>query len=163
MFVFCLLAYCLFSLSTFLFEAGEVAFYLRETREQFRVKGRLQVISASETNENFIEARNHQWKQISPASRASFATSHIPGFEISVEDESGPALTTGKQSGEVEEIDFIHEAVEDFCLVLLWPSRVDHLELKGGQRRHVHTLVEEHRTYSGQAAASAWRTIAVHP
>lgn len=144
---------------------GEVAFYLRETREQFRVKGRLQVVGASETDQKLIKARNHQWKQISPASQASFATNLIPGLEISDEqrDAAPAAAAPGKRhGGHTETLAEFPEPVDDFCLVLLWPHRVDHLVLKGAQHRHTHTLVKQCEDGS-EAAAPVWRTNAVNP
>lgn len=43
--------------------------------------------------------------------------------------------------GDREPLEAIAEPAEEFCLVLLWPHRVDHLELRDGQRRHVHRVV----------------------
>ncbi|CAN0062383.1 unnamed protein product [Scytosiphon promiscuus] len=79
--------------------AGEVCFYLKKTREQFRVKGRLQVVTADEDNEVLAKARLHQWTQISPASQASFATSLIPGLEISHEQETHSSPDGGDSAG----------------------------------------------------------------
>lgn len=165
--------------------AGEVVFYLSKTREQFRVKGRLQVIGASETDEKLAKARKHQWTQISPSSQASFATSLIPGEEIPEEHERGAADVEKGKSGEGEgncdaQQQPPKDPVDEFCLVLLWPYLVDHLVLKDGQRRHVHTLVgdcdgggvplRKDGTDGGQEGwesdvkrALEWRTVAVNP
>eukprot|EP00903_Cladosiphon_okamuranus_P011488 g10820.t1 len=70
--------------------AGEVCFYLKKTREQFRVRGRLQVVGVEESNEVLAKARRRQWTQISPASQESFATSLIPGLEILAQGQSPP-------------------------------------------------------------------------
>ncbi|CAM9662989.1 unnamed protein product, partial [Hapterophycus canaliculatus] len=141
--------------------AGEVCFYLKKTREQFRVKGRLQVVSAEEDDEVLAKARLHQWTQISPASQASFATSLIPGLEIPSESEtqasadgSGdgatkrerPTRRRGGSSG--SDRDTAREGEQrsmapvsdDFCLVLLWPNFVDHLRLGDGQTRNLHKI-----------------------
>lgn len=139
---------------------GEVVFYLRKTREQFRIKGRLIVVSASESDEQLIKARNQQWKQISPASKASFATSHIPGLELSAQENSDATSTTDEQKGRGEEIEVVDipDTVENFSLVLLWPYNVDHLVLKDGQHRYVHSLVKEH-----DEIFPVWKTVAVNP
>ncbi|CAM9430310.1 unnamed protein product, partial [Sphacelaria rigidula] len=146
---------------------GEVAFYLRETREQFRVKGRLQVVSVSEVDPKLIKARNHQWTQISPASRASFASNLIPGLEIADEEQQQGDAAPAAAEQDIQETKVssdVAEPADDFCLVLLWPSQVDHLVLKGGQTRHSHTLVEgQHGDSSSEAQASFWRTAAVNP
>lgn len=143
-----------------LYKVGEVVFYLRKTREQFRIKGRLIVVSASESDEQLIKARNQQWKQISPASKASFATSHIPGLELSAQENSDATSTTDEQKGRGEEIEVVDipDTVENFSLVLLWPYNVDHLVLKDGQHRYVHSLVKEH-----DEIFPVWKTVAVNP
>ena len=129
--------------------AGEVCFYLTKTREQFRVKGRLEVVAAGESNEKLAKARRHQWTQISPSSRASFATPLTPGEEKStggqVEEEAG----RDEDKGAEEETGCPGEPSNDFCLVLLWPNRVDHLVLKDGQTRHVHTLTRPREVDGG--------------
>lgn len=65
------------------------------------MKGRLQVITAEENNEVLAKARLHQWTQISPASQASFATSLIPGEEISHESDT-EGLADGGDSADSE-------------------------------------------------------------
>lgn len=87
--------------SAFASAAGEVCFYLKQTREQFRVRGRLQVVGVKESNEVLANARRHQWTRISPASRASFATSLIPGFEVPARSEqSSPPSEDDTLSGD---------------------------------------------------------------
>eukprot|EP00752_Nemacystus_decipiens_P009839 g8777.t1 len=149
--------------------AGEVCFYLKKTREQFRVRGRLQVVDVEESNEVLAKARRHQWTQISPASQASFATSLIPGLEAPVRgeslptegsDDSGPekdGSEGGRGSGErkrstrqrggraAAEAEGKGEpskapVSDDFCLVLLWPQVVDHLRLGDVQTRNIHKI-----------------------
>lgn len=147
--------------------AGEVCFYLKKTREQFRVRGRLQVVDVEESNEALAKARRHQWTQISPASQASFATSLIPGLEIPARGESAASEDSGDSGPEKEggvgegtgkrerstrqrggattdaesKGEPSQEPVsEDFCLVLLWPQFVDHLRLGDIQTRNVHKI-----------------------
>ncbi|CAM9528990.1 unnamed protein product [Ectocarpus sp. 6 AP-2014] len=137
--------------------AGEVCFYLKKTREQFRVKGRLQVVDAGESDEVLAKARRHQWNQINPASQASFETSLIPGLEVPPEpqtdhsDDAGATGTTqegsqthrrgGENEASESEGDASRSSVSDeFCLVLLWPSFVDHLRLVDGQSRSIHKI-----------------------
>eukprot|EP00904_Undaria_pinnatifida_P014090 jgi/Undpi1/9811/HiC_scaffold_27.g12265.m1 len=121
--------------------AGEVCFYLKKTREQFRIKGRLQVVADGDSDERLAKARRHQWTRISPAAQASFATTAVPGAETLKKNEGGEGGregeggTKGKGQREV-----IKEPTEEFCLVLLWPNFVDHLELGGEQTRHTHQL-----------------------
>lgn len=149
---------------------GEVCFYLKKTREQFRIKGRLQVVDAGESDEVLAKARRHQWTLISPAAQGSFATSLIPGSEIppgletppsegggdSVSDKSTaegrsnrPRGRGGGNSEDTENADGSGDVVEpskelavseDFCLVLMWPNFVDHLQLGEVQLRNVHKI-----------------------
>ncbi|CAN0121281.1 unnamed protein product, partial [Ectocarpus fasciculatus] len=156
--------------------AGEVCFYLKKTREQFRVKGRLQVVDAGESDETLAKARRHQWTQISPASQASFETSLIPGLEVPPEpqtdrsDDGGATGTTkegsqtrrrgGEEEASVSEGDVSKSSVsDDFCLVLLWPSFVDHLRLVDGQSRSVHKIAGDRdgggALLAGASAAAA--------
>ncbi|CAM9320233.1 unnamed protein product, partial [Laminaria digitata] len=116
---------------------GEVCFYLKKTREQFRVKGRLQIVAAGESDERLAKARSHQWTQISPSAQASFAATTMPGAPMGGEGEGGGGQV---QAGDGGETGAIKEPTDEFCLVLLWPSFVDHLELRDGQTRHTHQL-----------------------
>lgn len=125
--------------------AGEVCFYLKKTREQFRVKGRLQVVAVGESDERLSKARRQQWTQISPAAQASFAATTMPGAQIQPKEdggreEGGDEREGGGDGGGGGELEAIKEPTDEFCLVLLWPNFVDHLELGGGQRRHTHQL-----------------------
>lgn len=148
------------------YTVGEVCFYLKKTREQFRIKGRLQVVDAGETDEVLAKARRHQWTQISPAAQSSFATSLIPGLEIAPSEGGGDSVSekdTAKEDrlnspregggGNSEDMDNADAAgnerdpskepaavSEEFCLVLLWPKVVDHLQLGKVQSRNVHKI-----------------------
>lgn len=121
---------------------GEVCFYLTKTREQFRVRGRLQVIAVGEADEKLAKARRSQWTQISPAARASFVAPLMPGSEMSPEQVT-EAESRRSSRGDPAPLEAPEEPTDDFCLVLLWPHCVDHLELRDGQRRRVHTLLPE--------------------
>lgn len=189
---------------------GEVCFYLKKTREQFRIKGRLQVVGAGERDEVLAKARRHQWTQISPTAQSSFATSLIPGLEIppvgleippsedggdsvsekdkAVEDGSDrPRERGGDKSEDINNADAAGNEVdpskepavaavsEDFCLVLLWPKFVDHLQLGEVQSRSVHKIKGD-RDRGGalvvdvgpgglepESPGVAWVTMAVNP
>lgn len=95
-------------------------------------------------DERLAKARRHQWTHISPAAQASFASPLMPGVRI-FDTEAGEEEKEEKKEDERnrarEQLDVIAEPTDDFCLVLLWPHRVDHLELRDGQRRHVHRVV----------------------
>lgn len=115
------------------------------------------MVDAGESDEALAKARRHQWTQISPASQASFENSLIPGLEVPPEpqtdqlDDGGATGATKKGSqtrrGEGEEESSKSEGhvsknsvSDEFCLVLLWPSFVDHLRLVDGQSRNFHKI-----------------------
>lgn len=125
-----------------------------------------------------MKARRHQWTQISPSARASFETALIPGEEVlpPAGDSSGEVDAEGV-STEEGDAGASGEPNINFCLVLLWPNRVDHLLLKDGQTRKVHKLqggidgggfnfggVREQGEVSGNGFLSKeWTTVSVNP
>lgn len=159
--------------------AGEVCFYLTKTREQFRVKGRLQIIQAGESDERLAKARRHQWTQISPSSQASFESSLIPGLEIMDPGVEDDGRKVEEEAGHTRKHDSPKEPSDEFCLVFFWPNCVDHLVLKDKQTRHLHKLVGDidgggvrvlgAATEGGGALEGsgsqevAWTTVAVTP
>ena len=103
------------------------------------MKGRLQVVAAGESDERLVKARRQQWTQISPAAQASFAATTVPGAQTQSKENGGREEKGGDEGGG-EETEAIKEPTDEFCLVLLWPNFVDHLELGDGQTRHTHQL-----------------------
>lgn len=97
---------------------GEACWYFPKTREQFRLAGLLTVVQPTHPDAELQQARQIAWQELSDAARAQF-TWPYPGklrgpsgeFELPPPDKS--------------------TALSNFCLMLLDPDRVDHLELKG--------------------------------
>lgn len=97
---------------------GEVCWYFPKTREQFRLFGRLILIQADHPDTNLVKARQTQWQDLSDAARLQFAwadpkqaRAEASAFEPPPPDSSQP--------------------LPNFCLLLLDPIQVDHLELRG--------------------------------
>lgn len=97
---------------------GEVCWYFPKTREQFRLFGRLILIQADYPDEHLVKARQLQWQDLSDAARLQFAwpdpqqvRAEASAFEPPSPDPSQP--------------------LPNFCLLLLDPIQVDHLELRG--------------------------------
>ena len=98
---------------------GEICWYFTKTKEQFRISGDLLLVDANNTNLELIAARQAAWQKISDNARSQFAWPN-PG-ESRTDDLTlfSPATPSAQ------------EPVGNFCLLLLTPEKVDHLELRG--------------------------------
>ena len=97
---------------------GEACWYFPKTREQFRLAGQLILVRENYVNTDLQKARQSAWQELSDAARLQFAWPH-PG-EIRANSEAfepKPPHPT--------------EPLSNFCLLLLDPVQVDHLELRG--------------------------------
>lgn len=120
---------------------GEVCWYFPKTREQFRISGKLILVTDNDLDPDLQAARKTSWQELSDAARLQFAwpdpgkpRAEAEAFEPPPQDPLQP--------------------LADFCLLLLDPEMVDHLELRGEpQNRSVYQLLGD-RT---------WSTIAVNP
>ncbi|MDG2616042.1 pyridoxamine 5'-phosphate oxidase family protein [Thermoleptolyngbya sichuanensis XZ-Cy5] len=97
---------------------GEVCWYFPKSREQFRLLGRLTLIDEIHPDEGLQHARQQQWQALSDAARLQFAWPHpaqprrpVAEFSPPPPDPTAPLPT--------------------FCLLLLAPAEVDHLQLRG--------------------------------
>ncbi|ELR98887.1 Npun_F5749 family FMN-dependent PPOX-type flavoprotein [Gloeocapsa sp. PCC 73106] len=111
---------------------GEVCWYFPKTREQFRLAGQLTLVSHQTTDPILQSARFLAWQQLSDLARIQFAWP-TPKHPLNTEKEAfQPPLPDKDQP-------LIH-----FCLLLLDPLEVDHLELRGEpQNRCLYSL--DHR------------------
>ncbi len=98
---------------------GEACWYFPNTREQFRFAGQLTLVGADYPDQTLKDARQTTWQDLSDAARLQFAWPH-PG-EARTEDDGAfsPSSPDPKQP------------LSNFCLILLEPVQVDHLELRG--------------------------------
>jgi len=115
--------------------AAEICWYFPNTREQFRITGELILISAA-SHPHLQPARIKMWQELSDAARLQFAWP-IPGDIRGQTPEAfiPPAPDTIKP-------------LENFCLLLLEPVKVDHLELRGEpQNRTIYQLDENQSWY----------------
>lgn len=119
---------------------GEACWYFPKTREQFRLFGALRLVGADDPDQALQKARNSMWQGLSDNARTQFVWAHPgkpqtnkDGFNVSAPDSMAP--------------------VPPFCLLLLDPHEVDHLELRGDpQNRWLHQ-------YDG----SNWSVQAINP
>jgi pyridoxamine 5'-phosphate oxidase len=98
---------------------AEACWYFPKTREQFRLGGTLELVTAACSDTSDCKARQEAWEQMSDAGRIQFDWG-TPGAERS-ED---PQAFNPPHPDE-------HQPSENFCLLLLDVIAVTHLELRG--------------------------------
>lgn len=120
---------------------AEACWYFTKTREQFRLFGRLQIADADHREHTLKTTRQNIWQQLSDKARAQF---YWPT--------PGETRTNG-QGFASHTVDPTHPPTY-FCLLLLEPTQVDHLELRGNpQNRYRYQMTEDNR----------WQKIPVNP
>jgi pyridoxamine 5'-phosphate oxidase len=110
---------------------GELCWYFPKTREQFRLFGELAIVNAVEQDIELAKARTAQWQDLSDAARLQFAWPHpskprdeSTQFDVPAPDPNQPP--------------------DNFCLLLLNPIQVDHLELRGNpQNRYRYEQMQD--------------------
>lgn len=96
---------------------AEVCWYFTKTRSQFRIMGKLTLIDAENPSLELQKLRQQLWQALSDSARIQFAWPHPreerepENIKVATPDPSLP--------------------LKDFCLLLLEPTEVDHLELRG--------------------------------
>lgn len=107
---------------------AEICWYFTKTREQFRLSGKVTLVTGEHPAPELIKARQNCWHNLSDSGKKQFfwATpvqpleDNQPHLEINISGIEPPA---------------------NFCLLLLNPEKVDHLELKGEpQNRYLYLL-----------------------
>lgn len=119
---------------------GEICWYFPKSREQFRFRGNLILITADDLQ--FQSERKQMWQDISPSARSQFlwASPGQPREMINEDMAIGYKLDP-------------NDLAANFCLLLFNPLQVDHLELRGNpQNRYRHS-------WDGHC----WQMIAVNP
>ena len=123
---------------------AEICWYFTKSREQFRLLGTLSIIDANQIEPSRQKAREKVWKELSDNARAQFSW---PTPKAPKTEDNSLFLNTLTLEEQTEPSAF-------FCLGLLQPTEVDHLQLKTTpQQRH-------HYTYR---PGQTWLTEAVNP
>jgi PPOX class probable FMN-dependent enzyme len=108
---------------------AEACWYFPNSREQFRIAGRLTLVDRDD--DVLQSARLTTWQALSEAARLQFAWPH-PGQPR----DAAPEAFTPPAPDPLQ-------PVSNFCLLLLDPVQVDHLELRGEpQNRSIYQLDE---------------------
>ncbi|MGI0489019.1 Npun_F5749 family FMN-dependent PPOX-type flavoprotein [Pantanalinema rosaneae CENA516] len=120
---------------------AEACWYFPTTREQFRLAGQLTLVAADYPDRDLLAARQHLWQTLSDPARTQFtwADPGQPSNDDREWAESTPDPTT---------------PLPTFCLLLLDPDRVDHLELRGNP---------QNRWLYHREATGGWSRQAVNP
>ncbi|MDF5709239.1 MAG: pyridoxamine 5'-phosphate oxidase family protein [Nostoc sp. S4] len=98
---------------------AEICWYFPNTREQFRIAGCLTLVGNDNSHEDLQLARISIWQELSDAARLQFAWPH-----------PGKPRVKEAQAFEPPAPDPV-QPLPNFCLLLLDPVQVDHLELHG--------------------------------
>ena len=117
---------------------AEICWYFTKTREQFRIKGSLQLVTATEADSHLQQARHKTWHNLSDAARSQFAwptpaqpVADKSAFEVS------PQLTA-------------NSPLENFCLLLLTPQKIDHLQLRSDPQQRYWYILQDDQTWLTQ-------------
>ncbi len=101
---------------------AEICWYFTKTREQFRISGKIILVTAEENTE-FEQTRQQTWQRLSDNAKAQFFWS----YPQILPEESLPPIDTPVDK---------QQPVSNFCLLLFAPEQVDHLELRGNPQNH---------------------------
>jgi pyridoxamine 5'-phosphate oxidase len=96
----------------------EICWYFPKTREQFRVSGQIELVTVNSETDRYGKARQEAWQQMSDAGRIQFNWA-TPGAD-----------TTGDPTAFNPPQPDPQQPLNNFCLLLLNPIAVDHLELR---------------------------------
>lgn len=120
---------------------GAVCWYFPKTREQFRLQGALTLITEDTVNGSdapLQEVRSHLWQALSDNARIQFAWPH-PGQDRAESTAFQPDTPDGSRP------------LPNFCGLLLHPSAVDHLELRGEPQNRWHYELDENAVWQQRA------------
>ncbi|MEO1620036.1 MAG: pyridoxamine 5'-phosphate oxidase family protein [Cyanobacteria bacterium J06632_3] len=120
---------------------AEACWYFTKTREQFRLSGRLQIVTAETEDSVLKQARDQIWQNISDNARTQFAWPQPKASRIEDSAAFCPDEAPARQT-----------ALPDFCLLLLSVHSVDHLSLRGEpQNRTLYESTESNNQWSVKA------------
>ncbi|WP_414528571.1 Npun_F5749 family FMN-dependent PPOX-type flavoprotein [Nodularia chucula] len=111
---------------------AEICWYFPKTREQFRISGCLTLIAGDDSDPSLQPARTKTWQELSDAARLQFAWPHPSQPRVNEPGAFAPSAPNSAQP------------LPTFCLLLLEPLEIDHLELRGEpQNRRLYSVNEQ--------------------
>lgn len=146
---------------------GELSWYFVQSREQFRLAGKCQLVMAGESDEALGATRQAQWAALSDNARLQFIWPSPGGSQEGdgVTEEGRKALFNPRAPTADS------SPPETFVLLLFHPSRVDHLQLRPNpQVRIVHDKQRRKERIEGKEgegecveASEEWSARRVNP
>jgi pyridoxamine 5'-phosphate oxidase len=119
---------------------AEVCWYFPTTREQFRLSGTLELVTAECADTSNCKARQQAWQQMSDSGRIQFDWG-TPGADRSAPETFSPPPPDPQQPS------------ANFCLLLLAAITVIHLELRG----------DPQNCYSYEWVNGEWQMRSINP
>ncbi|BAQ66169.1 Npun_F5749 family FMN-dependent PPOX-type flavoprotein [Geminocystis sp. NIES-3709] len=105
---------------------GEICWYFAKTREQFRISGTVKLIIKNYPDEFLLDERQKLWEKLSITGKEQFYWANPK--ELLIENTPIKNINIDSQ-----------KPIDNFCLLLLNPDKVDHLELRGNpQNRSIY-------------------------
>ena len=118
---------------------AEACWYFPSSREQFRIFGSLTLVKADELNTALHQARQATWQELSDAARLQFAW-------------PDPRRPKADSAAFKPPPPNPNEPLANFCLLLLQPLQIDHLQLRSDpQNRTIYSWHEDKQAWSTQA------------
>ncbi|MBF2017106.1 MAG: pyridoxamine 5'-phosphate oxidase family protein [Rivularia sp. T60_A2020_040] len=111
-------------------QAGEICWYFTTTREQFRIAGNIIIIDANHQESELQKARESTWQDLSDNARIQFAWAHPGKPRANPEAFSPPQPDANKP-------------LDNFCLLLFEPVKVDHLRLRGEPQNRTFYVMDD--------------------
>jgi pyridoxamine 5'-phosphate oxidase len=125
-------------------KAAEACWYFTETREQFRLRGEMVMVTHESTDSALVRQRSGLWKSISDSARAAYQWP-APGSTRSYDDDDEKDYRCSADIGTIS---------DNFVMMLLRPNYIDHLRLKGfPQKRSIWSIKDDR----------SWETWNVNP
>lgn len=108
---------------------AECCWYFTETREQFRLQGKIKIVTSTEENSVLAQERILTWQNISDAARLQFTWAHPKHTKSDLSHEINSNLNSQSLP------------LNNFYLLLLNPEKVEHLQLIYYPHKHyIYTL-----------------------
>jgi PPOX class probable FMN-dependent enzyme len=114
---------------------GEACWYFPKTREQFRLSGELTLVKGNQPITKLTNARQTTWQEISDNARQQFTWPNPKQSRIEASAFELPPPNSAEPSS-------------NFCLLLLLPTTVDHLELRGEPQNRWLYQWDSHQSWS---------------
>ncbi|MGF1588891.1 MAG: Npun_F5749 family FMN-dependent PPOX-type flavoprotein [Pleurocapsa sp.] len=116
---------------------AEVCWYFTKTREQFRITGSLQLITAANSDGSLQQTRETTWQNLSDSARSQFAWPN-------------PAQPAAEKSAFEIDLPDADTPLDNFCLLLLTPKRIDYLQLRSDPQQRYWYILQSDKTWITQ-------------